>query len=135
MTQLCTTYNMRFVGYPKNSYFRFRVLSEINPSKMDWTQNWTRFFFIFSPTFLMPYLMIFQSCSSAPCALVTSHWKMIKYDKIWRERNEIKTLIQLAHSALQLEKCAISKVHKRVFCNFKNGKKSIFAPEKKFKTT
>ena len=34
------------------------------------------------------------------------------------------------HSALKLEKSAISKVQKQIFCYFKNGKKSIFAQEK-----
>ena len=38
------------------------------------------------------------------------------------------------HSALKLEKNAISKVQKHIFCDFKNGKKSIFASEKKLKT-
>ena len=37
------------------------------------------------------------------------------------------------HNALKLEKSAISKVQKSISCNFKNGKKSIFAPEKMFK--
>ena len=38
------------------------------------------------------------------------------------------------HSALKLEKSAISKVKKKInFCHFKNGKKSIFAPEKSLK--
>ena len=31
------------------------------------------------------------------------------------------------HSAIKLEKSAISKVQKHIFCNFKNDKKSIFA--------
>ena len=35
--------------------------------------------------------------------------------------------------ALKLEKSAISKVQKHIFCYFKNGKKSIFAPEKSLK--
>ena len=39
------------------------------------------------------------------------------------------------HSALKLEKGAISKVQKNIFCNFKNGKKLIFAPEKSLKPT
>ena len=34
------------------------------------------------------------------------------------------------HSALKLEKNAISKVQKIIICIFKNCKKSIFAPEK-----
>ena len=34
------------------------------------------------------------------------------------------------HSALKLEKSAISKVQKSIIYIFKNGKKSIFAPEK-----
>ena len=38
--------------------------------------------------------------------------------------------ISVLHSALKLEKNAISKVQKHIFCYFKNGKKSIFAPEK-----
>ena len=37
------------------------------------------------------------------------------------------------HSALKLEKSIISKVQKHIFCHFKNGKKSIFAPEKSLK--
>ena len=37
------------------------------------------------------------------------------------------------HSALKLEKSAISKVQKFIFCNFKNGKKSIFEQEKSLK--
>ena len=36
-------------------------------------------------------------------------------------------------SALKLEKNAISKVQKHIFCIFKSGKKSIFAPEKSLK--
>ena len=39
----------------------------------------------------------------------------------------------LTNSALKLEKSAISKVQKHIFCYFKNGKKSIFAPEKSLK--
>ena len=35
-----------------------------------------------------------------------------------------------AHSALKLEKSAISKVQKHIISIFKNGKKSIFAQEK-----
>ena len=35
----------------------------------------------------------------------------------------------MPHSALKLEKSAISKVQKNIICIFKNGKKSIFAPE------
>ena len=34
------------------------------------------------------------------------------------------------HSALKLEKSAISKVQKHIIYIFKNGKKSIFVPEK-----
>ena len=37
------------------------------------------------------------------------------------------------HSALKLEKSAISKVQKPIFCHFKNGKQLIFAPEKSVK--
>ena len=37
------------------------------------------------------------------------------------------------HSALKLEKSVISKVQKHIFYNFKNGKKSIFPPEKSLK--
>ena len=37
------------------------------------------------------------------------------------------------HSALKLEKSAISKVQKHIFCIFKNGKISIFAPAKSLK--
>ena len=40
------------------------------------------------------------------------------------------TLESELHSALKLEKSAISKVQKNIICIFKNGKKSIFAPEK-----
>ena len=36
-------------------------------------------------------------------------------------------------SALKLEKSAISKVQKYIFCHFKNGKKLIFAQEKSLK--
>ena len=39
----------------------------------------------------------------------------------------------ICHSALKLEKSAISKVQKFIFCYFKNGKKSIFAQEKSLK--
>ena len=38
-----------------------------------------------------------------------------------------------SHIALKLEKSAISKVQKHIFCSFKNRKKSIFAPEKSLK--
>ena len=34
------------------------------------------------------------------------------------------------YDALKLEKSAISKVQKHIICYFKNGKKSIFTPEK-----
>ena len=34
------------------------------------------------------------------------------------------------HIALKMKKSAISKVQKHIICNFKNGKKSIFALEK-----
>ena len=40
---------------------------------------------------------------------------------------------KLIHSALKLEKSAISKVQKNIICISKNGKKSIFAPEKSLK--
>ena len=40
---------------------------------------------------------------------------------------------QPMHSALKLEKSAISKVQKHIFCNFKKGKKSIFAHGKSLK--
>ena len=43
--------------------------------------------------------------------------------------------IRATHSALKLEKSAISKVQKHIFCYFKNGKKSIFARENSLKTT
>ena len=36
---------------------------------------------------------------------------------------------KLFHSALKLEKSAISKAQKHIICIFNNGKKSIFAPE------
>ena len=35
------------------------------------------------------------------------------------------------HNALKLEKSAISKVQKHIFCNFKNGKKKQFLHKKK----
>ena len=38
--------------------------------------------------------------------------------------------LRILHSALKLEKSAISKVQKDIICNFINSKKSIFAPEK-----
>ena len=41
--------------------------------------------------------------------------------------------ICMPHGALKLEKSAISKVQKHIFYYFKNGKKSIFAPEKSLK--
>ena len=43
------------------------------------------------------------------------------------------SFINIFHSALKLEKSAISKVQKSIICIFKNGKKSIFAPEKSLK--
>ena len=46
----------------------------------------------------------------------------------------MKGYILPIHSALKLEKKYNFKSKKRIFCSFKNGKKSIFAPEKKFKT-
>ena len=52
---------------------------------------------------------------------------------IYAERNiskDAEGLLELVHSALKLEKSAISKVQKHIICIFKNGKKSIFAPEK-----
>ena len=50
----------------------------------------------------------------------------------WHERDLV--LVNLSrHSALKLEKSAISKVQKNIICIFKNGKKSIFAPEKSLK--
>ena len=45
------------------------------------------------------------------------------------DRNHLKASHR-AHSALKLEKSEISKVQKNIICHFKNGKKSIFAPEK-----
>ena len=41
----------------------------------------------------------------------------------------MRVILQQLHSALKLEKSVISKIQKLVFCYFKNGKKSIFAPE------
>ena len=41
----------------------------------------------------------------------------------------------MLHSAVKLEKTAISKVQKHIFCYFKNGKKINFCTRKKFKTT
>ena len=40
---------------------------------------------------------------------------------------------QPLHSALKLEKSAISIVQKHIICIFKNDKKSLFAPEKSLK--
>ena len=37
----------------------------------------------------------------------------------------------VSHSALKLEKSALSKVQKSIICIFKNGKKTIFAPKKR----
>ena len=48
-------------------------------------------------------------------------------------QDEHTSLIDARHSALKLEKSAISKVQKHIICIFKNGKKSIFAPEKSLK--
>ena len=42
----------------------------------------------------------------------------------------VSSVCHNSHNALKLEKSAISKVQKHFFCYFKNGKKSIFAPEK-----
>ena len=44
--------------------------------------------------------------------------------------NFVKKFNWCIRGALKLEKSAISKVQKHIFCIFKNGKKSIFAPEK-----
>ena len=46
---------------------------------------------------------------------------------------ETRLQIQVIHSALKLEKSAVSKVQKHIFCHFKHGKKSIFAPETSLK--
>ena len=43
-----------------------------------------------------------------------------------QQNNQVCTL----HSALKLEKSEIPKVQKSIICILKNGKKSIFAPEK-----
>ena len=40
------------------------------------------------------------------------------------------SFINIFHSALKLEKSAISKEQKDIFRHFKNGKKSFFAPKK-----
>ena len=48
-------------------------------------------------------------------------------------RRHVTLLLSERHSALKLEKSAISKVQKSIICIFKNGKKSIFAPEKSLK--
>ena len=54
----------------------------------------------------------------------------------WKETEKsLCHCIVLLHSALKLEKSAISKVQKHIFYHFKNGKKSIFCTSKKFKTT
>ena len=42
----------------------------------------------------------------------------------------MKLFVYAVHSALKIEKIAISKVQKHIFSNLKNGEKSIFAPEK-----
>ena len=53
---------------------------------------------------------------------------------IWRKKIFCSREIDIPfiiHNALKLEKNAISKVQKHIFCYFKNGKKSIFALEKR----
>ena len=45
------------------------------------------------------------------------------------EKTPSKSTVR-THSALKLEKSAISKVQKHIFCYFKNCKKSTFAQEK-----
>ena len=47
------------------------------------------------------------------------------------ERTVSRLFFSTMHSALKLEKSAISKVQKNIICIFKNGKKSIFAPTTK----
>ena len=54
--------------------------------------------------------------------------KIFKKSIALRKYNDFKMFI--FHSALKLEKSAISKVQKHIFCHFKNGKKSIFAQKK-----
>ena len=49
------------------------------------------------------------------------------------ELEDIGKLSLAGHNALKLEKSAISKVQKHIFCYFKNWKKSIFAPKKSLK--
>ena len=54
-----------------------------------------------------------------------------------KKNREIKISMSIivfsTYNALKLEKSAISKVQKQIFCNFKNGKKTIFAQEKSLK--
>ena len=56
----------------------------------------------------------------------------VENNEIFEEEDFNKSNLK-RHSALKLEKSVISKVQKHIFCNFKNGKKSIFAPEKSLK--
>ena len=53
----------------------------------------------------------------------------LNFQDFWKDQTISNEAID-AHSALKLEKSAISKVQKHIICIFKNGKKSIFAPEK-----
>ena len=61
--------------------------------------------------------------------LNTSDLRIDKRNQFLFLREKSKT----SHSALKLEKSAISKVQKHIFYYFKNGKKSIFAQEKSLK--
>ena len=54
-------------------------------------------------------------------------------DIVKKQYEKIKKRMEIRHSALKLEKSASSKVQKHIFCHFKYGKKSIFAPEKSLK--
>ena len=46
---------------------------------------------------------------------------------------DLRTALEVLHSALKLEKNCNFKSAKNIICIFKNGKKSIFAPEKSLK--
>ena len=51
----------------------------------------------------------------------------------YKLEDEDPKMVMEVHSALKLEKSAISKVQKSIICIFKNGKKSIFTQEKSLK--
>ena len=56
--------------------------------------------------------------------------KLIKEGYLMKKIGYSVFSISILHSALKLEKSAISKVQNHIFGDFKNGQKSIFAPEK-----